>query len=170
MMQALQDRVGERAGEAAWLYECWNEAAEELRRCFPDRVESDDKRYDIHGTDQWKWALYRLNFAVKGRDRNSAAVEVDPFDDIVRVIFFHEEVESQKELFEELARNIRHSTWDHRIEPQGPVDFPRTDGVGHCPEVKFEFDSRESWVKHSGSMVLVAVKVYADAEPGVPEG
>ena len=92
---------------------------------------------------------------------------MDPFEDIVRVIFFHEEVESQKVLFEELARNVRHSTWDHRIYPQGPVDFPRTDGVDHCPEVKFEFASRESWNEHSGNIVLLAVRVYAEGEPGI---
>ena len=168
MTQELLARVDERSREATWMRDCWHYAADTLRESFPDRAETDDDRYEVHGTDQWKWALYRLNFAIKGRDRNSAAVELDPFEDLVRVIFFHEEVESLREPFQELALRVRHSTWDHRIEPQGPVDFPRTDGRDHSPEVKFEFHSRESWQQHANTIRQLAVEVYARAIPGTP--
>ena len=166
MIDSLLERVDQRSREAPWMGDCWRNAADALRQAFPERTETGDDRYEVHGTDQWKWALYRLNFAVKGRDRNSAAVELDPFEDLVRVIFFHEEVESQRERFEELATAIRHSTWDHRIDPQGPVEFPRTDGLEHCPEVKFEFDDREIWERHSQTIGELAASVYAEAAPG----
>ena len=92
----------------------------------PGSDETSDDRFAVHGTDQWKQALYRLNFALREDGRNSAAVELDLFQDLMRVIFFSQEDDDHPELFEALARRIPHSTWDHRIDPEIPVDHPRT--------------------------------------------
>ena len=160
-LHELRSRITERAKDTPWLLECWDDASDLLRQALPVRTETDDDRYTTHGTDHWKWALYRLHFAYHNNPDNPAAVELDPFEDIVRLIFFHAEVESRKQLFEDLARLIPHSTWDHRTDPPGPVLSPRRAGLPHCPEIKFAFSSPGQWLRYRPLLEHAAQEVAA---------
>ena len=134
------------------MFPAWRDAARLLADTLPGADETSDDRFAVHGTDQWKRALYRLNFALREDGHNSAVVELDPFQDLMRVIFFSQEVDDHPDLFEALARRTPHSTWDHRIDPESPVDYPRTDRHQPHPEVKFEFHSLEHWQDHKDDL------------------
>ena len=169
-MVRLTERIKARCANWPDGKKVWHSARQMFQGSFEEYRERADGRANTYASDKWKWANYRLNFQLLGLSHSAAAVEVDPFEDLVRVIFFGIYVDMCLEGFEVLALEIPHSTWDPLIELQGPVEFPRTDGREHAPEVKFEFRSVEDWERHREQLVEAARCIYEKTKRRIEGG
>ena len=145
-----------------------------------------------YGGEKWAWADYRLNYQIWGKSHSAVAIEADPFENIFRVMFFGIYVDLCKDEFEEATNrwhNLKYefSTWDPHLHRIGlgddrPVKFPRcldTDedkdlkNLSYCPEIKFEFRSKDQWDSEKDSMASLASCILQKSEgltlPLIPE-
>ena len=160
-MDALVERVGQRGINWPDILKMWDSGRSMMVNTLLNaRLLADGRARG--------WAKYRLNFQIYNRRHSAAAIEIDPDEDVFKVIFFAPYVDLCKEQFEQAARewhakNMWFSTWDPYITNPGEVDFPRTDGEDHCPELKFGLRNLKEWTDHKGILESLARCLYEQA-------
>ena len=160
-MTALLERIHQRGIDWPEVTEMWNSGRSMMAQAFDIHRELAD------GRDR-DWARYRLNFQIWRRRHSAAAIEVDPDEDVFKVIFFAPYTDLCKEQFEQAARewqakNMYFSTWDPYIAEPGIVEFPRVDGEDHCPELKFGLRTLKEWTDHKDILENLAKCIYLEA-------